>query len=249
MMQATYISPLYTSMTWQEAAESLRNALRHYVKAVSLETLSLVMAKTAIESGRWGLRPGAMKCWNIGNIKADEKSTGMFTCFACDEILQVRGRVWFEPDGREQDSRGWTQPIAYSVPPGHPQTRFRAYAGKTDGCYQYIDFLAQRKRYRAAWDQLLRGDAVAYVRALKAANYFTADEAKYRRGVVLLQREFLGKLEGLEVPDTDLGDDGWDELRALVARDRFDDIGIIRDDALRHDLTGNDPNQGGDDVA
>ncbi len=241
MMEATYISPIYTKWSWQDAAEALRAALRNYVQAVSPETLALAMGKTALESGRWGQRSGAMKCHNLGNIKCGETYRGMFTCFSCDEILPGRGRVWFEPDGREQDSHGWSQPIIYEVPDGHPQTRFRAYANRFDGCYQYVDFIAQGKRYKAAWQELLRGDAAAYVHALKAAGYFTADEAIYRKGVVSLQQEFLEKLDGAATSETVIEDHEWETLRVLVARDRFDDLGIIRDEALSRDLTGQDP--------
>ncbi len=241
MIEATYISPIYTQMSWQDAAESLRAALRNYVQAVEPATLALAMAKTALESGRWGARPHAYKNWNTGNIKCGETYRGMFTCFACDEILPGRGRVWFEPDGREQDSHGWSQPIIYEVPDGHPQTRFRAYANRFDGCYQYIDFIAQGKRYKAAWQELLRGDATAYVHALKAAGYFTADEAIYRKGVVSLQQEFLEKLDGAPTSETVIEDHEWETLRVLVARDRIDDLGVVRAEALSRDLTGQDP--------
>jgi hypothetical protein len=48
-----------------------------------------------------------------------------------------------------------------------------------------------RPRYAAAWKELLRGDADAYVKALKSAGYFTANEESYKAAVSSLQREYL----------------------------------------------------------
>jgi hypothetical protein len=252
---ATYVDPQYTSLSWQKAAEIIRWALSTVMtERPRDDVVALVMAKTALESGRWGLRRGAMKNWNVGNIKAGPAYQGMFTCFACDEILQGRGRVWFEPDGREKDSKGWTQPIAFPLPPGHPQTRFRAYAGAHDGFSQYVDFLAANKRYARAWQALLSGDPAAYVHALKVSGYFTADEAVYRSAVVSLFREFVGKLKGLPEPDLELEDEDWDRLRAMVVSVQFDTLGIVREEALdelreKHDTEpAPPPDEGGGDV-
>jgi hypothetical protein len=242
-MLATYVPPLVTSMTWQQAGECARWALKsHVTRGPRDEVVALVMAKTALESGRWGLRPGAMKNYNICNLKCPADRAGMFTCFACDEILPGRGRVWFEPDGKERDSRGWSQPMVWTVPPGHPQTRFRAFANRYDGFDQYVSFLAPKgpqSRYAAAWAKLLEGDANGFVYALKAAHYFTADVEPYRAAVLSLHQEFISKLRGVESPDIELEDDDWDRLRAMVVATRFDDIGIVHEEGLR-DLTDHD---------
>jgi hypothetical protein len=66
---------------------------------------------------------------------------------------------------------------------------------------------------------LLAGDAVGYVHQLKAKGYFTADEATYAKGVVLLRNEFLARLRGeAPAPKVDIE---WAALQALVPTLQF----------------------------
>lgn len=144
---------------------------------------ALAVAQSALETGRWK----STHCWNVGNIKAGPTHEGNYTCFRCNEV--IGGKIkWFDPtsDG-------------HTVPPGHPQTRFRAYANIYDGCLSYVEFL-QRPRYAAAWEAMHSGNAQAFVRALKQAGYFTADEAPYAKAIVSLQKEFLAVLENRPAP-------------------------------------------------
>lgn len=190
------------------------------------ETLALALAKTALETGRW------TQIWrsNWGNIKCSNTYPGMFTCICLNEALTRGGVpvvVWFAPEGEltAAPSRGGKlvgAPIP--VPDGHPQTRLRAYANAYDGVDSYVDFVANG-RYIEAWKYLLRGDAVAYVHALKARGYFTADEAVYARGVVSLQKEYLAKLRN-EAPPVAV-DLEWAKLVEAVPTIQFDLVDMI----------------------
>jgi hypothetical protein len=178
-MKATWLPDLVTVLTFEEAASALRVALRQHLSAdPSVDVLALALGKTALETGRWK----AIHRHNFGNIKAGEAYEGFFTTFRCNEVLNGKLQ-WFDPDTG-----------GYTVPPGHPQCRFRAYQSATDGAAGYIDFVAGG-RYAAAWALLLKGDAAGYVHALKQAHYFTADEGPYLKGVASLQREFIAKLQ------------------------------------------------------
>jgi len=222
-MIATFVPDKLTPMTFEQAASAMKAAIAAQDVEPSQHVLALALAKTALETGRWQ----KIHCNNWGNIKAGEKYEGMFTCFACDEIIPGRGRVWFEPDGREVMGNLVRTPIPYTVPPGHPQTRFRVYANRYDGAYQYVDFVASG-RYRDAWAELLEGDPVGYVHALKLKGYFTADETKYRTAVVSLHNEMLGRLDGIPVAEPAI-DWPFAQIMADVHRVQFDDLDLDGD--------------------
>jgi hypothetical protein len=185
------------------------------------ETLALALAKTALETGRW------TQIWrnNWGNIKAGDNYPGMFTCITLNEVLTRGGNqvvVWFAPEGEltgAPNRGGKLVGAPLPVPDGHPQTRMRAYANASDGVDSYVDFVANG-RYIEAWKYLLRGDALAYVHALKQHGYFTADEAVYARGVVSLQREYLARIRREEPAQA--VDLEWWKLRAIVPNLQFD---------------------------
>ena len=188
-MLATFTEDALTPFSFEEADEAISAALP---RGVSPAVRALALAKTALETGRWK----KIHCFNWGNIKAGTSFQGMFTCFACGEELP-EGSCWFEPDGtiKNLTKRTVTKPVSFDVPPGHPQTRFRAYANRFDGAFEYVEFV-KSGRYAQAWQALLAGDAVGYVHQLKLKGYFTAAEAPYTAAVVSMQKEFLGKLRG-----------------------------------------------------
>lgn len=189
-MKAAYVEPVKTPLSFDEALVCMRQGI-HVATGTppSDPALALALAKTALETGRWQ----HMYCWNLGNIKAGDNYVGMYTAYPCNEVINGKV-VWFSPSGQLDRKGGVVTGLAWAVPPGHPQTRFRAYANAYDGAQQYVDFVANG-RYRDAWQRLLDGDAAGYVHALRARGYFTADEATYLRGVDRLFREFLPKIE------------------------------------------------------
>lgn len=203
-MEATYVAPVKTPMEFEKAAKCLKWALETRLgQDPSHEVLGLALAKTALETGRWS------SIWNSnwGNVKASDTYEGMYTCFTLNELLMRGGKltaVWFAPEGEltGNPAKGGKligKPLA--IPPGHPQTRMRAFANNYDGADQYVEFVANG-RYKKAWAALLTGNAKDYVHELKVAGYFTAIESEYLKGVAALQREFVARLKGLtEIPD------------------------------------------------
>ncbi len=232
-MLATYEQPRLTPLTFDRAAQGLSAGLRgDNGLAPSRAVLALCLAKTALETGRW------QKMWNhnFGNIKASERYAGRYTCITLNEV--IKGRVqWFAPDGPVIRLAGGTfTPTAaprVAVPPGHPQTRMRSHANPFDGGISYCDFLRDRP---GMWAALQIGEPIAFVRALKAGGYFTADEAPYARAVASLHREFLAKLEGKNPTETRLDEPEWQGSRALAmaALARAADVALDAD-RLPHD--------------
>ena len=130
----------------------------------SKASVGVIWAQYALETGR------GQFCWNnnIGNVK-HVAGDGHDYCMLANVWEMIGGkRVVFNPPS--------------------PQTWFRAYRTLSDGMREHLEFL--RRRYGAAWAAVEAGDARAFVRALKARGYFTADEATYANNVVSLQAEF-----------------------------------------------------------
>lgn len=191
MPTATWTASRATPLDFDTAASALRSALRSELGAdPSNATLALALAKTALETGRWQ----KMYLWNWGNIKADIRTyPGLYQCYSCNEVLGGKV-VWFSPRGRLSGKGGQVVAESYEDPPGHPQTRFRAYTSAADGAQEYVAFQARIKRYAAAWQRLLAGDVEGYVRTLSKAGYFTAPVETYLKTVRSLHSEFLTKL-------------------------------------------------------
>lgn len=209
-MLAAYVPPKTTPLTFDEAALSMSSALTAILgETPPTPALALALGKTALETGRWS----AIWNGNWGNIKASDKHEGLFTCISLNEVIG-NSVVWFAPEGQLNRRGGSVIGKVYRVPDGHPQTRMRAYPTADDGALDYCRFVAGG-RYAAAWELLLKGDAVGYVHALKARGYFTADEATYTKGVVSLQREFIAKLEARPAPE--MPTPSAEEIRELLS--------------------------------
>jgi hypothetical protein len=222
-MRATYVEPTRTPITFEQAENAMRWALKGQLgKDPADPVLALALAKTALETGRWT----QIWLYNWGNVKAVESYSGMFTAIVLNEVIDGKV-IWFSPEGQltAAPSRGGVLVGApLPVPNGHPATRMRAHANEFDGAISYIDFVAGG-RYAQAWQRLLAGDAAGYVHALKLAHYFTADEAPYTRGVVSMQSEFLARIrKEAPPPAVDLE---WSKLVETVAGCQFDLADLI----------------------
>lgn len=160
-----------TPLTEKDAAQALRLGwINVFESEPTLDQLSLLWAQSALETGRWRFLHNN----NFGNIKA---IPGHVYCqFRCDEWIGGK-HVWFDPP--------------------HPATSFCAYYTAEAGAEAYIRFLAEKKGYKAAWTQVVAGDPLAFVHALKMAKYFTASEEDYSKGVVSLVNEFKRKFGNL----------------------------------------------------
>lgn len=216
-MIAVYVDPVKTPLSLDDAATALRVALSAgKSELVRDDVLALALAKSALETGRWR----SMWNFNWGNVKAGETYAGMYTCIRLNEV--INGKVeWFSPEGKENQPRE-TQ-ILYAVPPGHPQTRLRAYANRYDGAYAYVEALV--RLFPRSYEALFAGDAAAFVRTLKSERYFTAAEGPYARAVANLQHEFLRALKGNPIEESD---HDWDDLRQRVAAQQYDPFELAR---------------------
>lgn len=170
-MRAKLLPDLITKISTDEALSALAYGYRRQTGRIPARpVLALMGAQWALET--W--RGKSLHRFNFGNIKAPQDYEGFYCQFRCNEIID--GKVkWFDPP--------------------HPQCNFRAYQSANDGAADYVEFLATRPRYAKAWAAMQTGDPVLFVRELKLAGYFTADEAAYRRSVVSIFNEFLRKLE------------------------------------------------------
>lgn len=206
-MIATYVPPMRTVLSFEEARDCLRWAFGP--APMSTGELGLIMAQSALETGRWQ----KMWNWNWGNAKAGESYAGMFTCIPLNEVLHGRV-VWFAPEGELVGGPGSAlvgEPLP--VPDGHPQTRMRAHANQWEGAQSHAELM--QARFPLAYQALLTGDAARFVHALKTAGYFTADEAPYANTVAALQREFTAKLRGAPYEEVPVPDDLQEEVARL----------------------------------
>ena len=167
-----------TILTEEEATYYLKEAWKKvYNEYPSKNSLALLWAQSAGETGRWKL----LRNYNWGNIKKRKNDTEqLWTSYDAGENLTING-VYKH----------------YMFYPYHPQTHFAAWDDALSGAEYYIRFLSQRKRYLRAWQEVIKGDPVAYCKELKAAGYFTAGLAHYTKGVVSLTNEFKRKSEKL----------------------------------------------------
>jgi hypothetical protein len=191
-MKGTYLPPVKTIVTAAEAVEGFREACKTLWKTDKPETIATLAAQSALESGRWH----AMWNGNPSNIKHELSRVGSYTCIVLNEVLSRNGKrvlVWFDPVLGELVKKGG--PARYvdalhALPPGHPQTRMRAYATFADGVADKLRFLL-RSRYTACRVAALLGDPSLYAMRCGEAGYYTADRGPYTRSVVSLYKWLL----------------------------------------------------------
>lgn len=167
-----------------QAAYALREAWKRvYGVCPSDNSLAVLWAKSALETGRWK----HIHNYNFGNIKKKRASKyskddgHYFTMYECGEVINGK-HIIFKPP--------------------HYQTHFRAYLTVEDGAEDYIRFVSQNS-YKKAWQKVIEGDPKGYSHELKVAGYYTANEEIYTAGVVRLFDEFLKRKEELMswIPD------------------------------------------------
>lgn len=208
-MKATLVPDQLTPLDAKAVALAFRGAYETVCgKTPSNACLALMVAQSALETGRWR----SIHCNNFGNVKASQDYVGLYCQFRCNEV--INGRVeWFDPP--------------------HPQTNFRAFASADAGAIDHLRFLSGRKRYAKAWEVLKDGMPLAFVEALKAAGYFTADAGPYARAVTSLWKEYcylvehLGNGEPTE-PSPPHHDEEGLHREALAAVVKFDPLEAAR---------------------
>lgn len=188
----------------------------------SAEALALLLAHSALETGRW---KAGLWCYNFGNKKASLTYPGWHCYFRCNELINGKYE-WFDPP--------------------HPQTRFRAYLTAADGAEAQIRFLGtatragKPNRYQAAWNALLAGLPQEFCAALHRAGYFTAHLGPYQKAVVGLYNEYLPLCQGYGGPVIEPEHDA-DDTPAHSARSDLDlpwigDVALGLPDDIRADI-------------
>lgn len=194
VLRAVYVPPRKTPLTQTDALWAIRIAFeRLELRVPTAETLAILVAQSAFETGHWK----SMWCYSFGNAKASPKYEGHFTSFRCSEVED--GAEWFySPDGTESCKALdiVRKPIDYPVPPGHPQTRFRAYLDAASGAVAHLAIV--RSGWPTAWAAALAGDALGFCAGLienPNKKYYTASPALYRRNVVALTKKMAAAIE------------------------------------------------------
>lgn len=229
-VRGTYVAPRRTAV----APGALRGALREQLAAQGINanehTLTALVAMSAHETGEW------VSCWNnnLGNVKAAPSWEGEYTCLT--NVWEVLNGVtrWFSPRGETSGKGGPLKGEEWAVPPGHPQTRFRAYRTLSEGAVGFVSKMVGM--YRPSLEVLLNGGSPeAFVAALKRQRYFTGDLAKYQasvrrfylkfsgEGVIWYQQIlrglglYAGKVDGIDGPLTNKAVRAFQSSQALVA--------------------------------
>lgn len=172
-----YVEPQRTVISSSQALVGFRDGWRlRFAGSPSARCVALLTAQSALESGWW------KSMWNCNpsNIKAGQSWTGLYTCIRLNELIDGV-YVWFSPEGEERPFKNVIK--THSVPPGHPQTRMRAFRTFAEGVADKLQFLSHARFARALRLAEL-GDASGYVQEIKAQRYFTAELAPYLRAVL-----------------------------------------------------------------
>lgn len=186
-MKATWVPAELTPATPEHVSRGYRTAITNLVAVPSDMAVAILHGHGALET--WHFK--TIYCNAPGNIKSGSEYEGLFTCFPIlNEIIDGK-TVYFTAEGELEGGPG--TPVKgkrWPVPDGHPQSRFRAYTTLASGIEDKIRFLST-PNWRPALDQALKGNPDAYVRAIKARRYFTANVDKYSSAVVQLAQKYL----------------------------------------------------------
>jgi hypothetical protein len=203
-VKAQYVRPQLCKYSKSDAAMGYWKACADAGLTPTVPLVSVLVAHGALESGNFQIG-----CWNNnpGNIKAGELYVGKFTCITLNEILRdpktgAFSERWFAPEGEltgnpRKGGKLLHPELLLPVPPGHPQTRMRAFDTLDEGLQSKIKFFRQ-PTWAAVLEPAKNGDASGFVRAIRARRYFTAyatlplnQETPYERDVVSLTRTYM----------------------------------------------------------
>jgi hypothetical protein len=184
-MIANWVPAELTPARPEDVSRAYRTALTNMLGAPTDLAVAVLHAHGALETGHF------KSCWNhnAGNIKAGQMYEGLYCCIKLNEVLGGR-TIWFDPRGQLDGRDGPIKGPVYDIPPGHPQTRMRAYLSLAGGVEDKIRFLL-KDRWRDALEMAWDGDPAAYVDAIRERGYFTAALEPYRRAVVSLTQKYL----------------------------------------------------------
>lgn len=159
------------------------------------EALALVLAQSALETGRWD----KMVDWNFGGVKSQSTRIDHTYFWTAECVAEASGQDVIRKSTDQapaklakDQSKCKPGQLRISVGPKHPWARFRAFESAEAGARDYLGFLSTRTK---AWEVAnTTADAKAFVAALKKSGYFTGPEDVYFANVSSMQREFLRTL-------------------------------------------------------
>jgi hypothetical protein len=131
----------------------------------SKESVGVLLSQNNVETGG----STHMYNWNVGNVKYMPAKTNDPDADSDIEYMML-SHVW-EIINKQK---------VYFEPP-HPATWFRSFPTLEDGFAFHLNFLKNKKSYKAAWAAVVAGNPVAFSKSLKAAMYYTAPEADYTK--------------------------------------------------------------------
>lgn len=147
-----------TEVSPAQVAQAIINAWQQkFGSAPSKEQVAMILAQNDLETGH----RKSMWNYNVGNITT--KGDGAFDYF--DDLStneQTRPGVWKKM-----------------------KLKYRAYPNLDAGVKDYLNFLSSG-RYTKAWQHIVNPNPSSFSKALKAAGYYTADEAPYTKNLVSL---------------------------------------------------------------
>lgn len=227
-MKGKYVETKRTTVTPEELREALRELLSKRGIEASEHALTGLVAMSAHETGSWN----SCYNYNLGNVKAGTDWPGLYMCLkGVWEVLSGVTR-WFDPDGETVGRNGPPKGPRHPVPPGHPQTRFRAYPSLRDGVEGWV--IKMTTTYKRSTQVLLDGGSTdLFLASLKAQKYFTGDLEKYQASVRSFYTKFNAPRETRRTLRQGMtGDDvkGLQSTLGLVTDGQF---GPITDAAVR----------------
>lgn len=170
---ATEIPDKLTEVTPAEFYAALRELTHGTTEPLGRTSLLVLAAQFAFETGGGK----ACHCFNLGNVKCPPSDTVHdYTLFRCSEIIGGK-EIFFDPP--------------------NPACRFRAFQTLEQGAADY--YAEMRHQFASAWSAVVAGDPDAFAAKLKAAHYYTADEAVYAAGL----RRWYAYLDEHVAPEPD----------------------------------------------
>ena len=148
--------------------------------------LPLALAQLDLESGSFT----SIYTHNVGNLKPGSSWDGDWYSIKVSERDADGNLVWYSPAGKLLSKDGPVVAEHSTIPPGHPQTRFRSYENDEDGFFDWAKLLT-RPGFAEARAALIAGDVDGFLRGLKRGGYYTATLEEYSKGFRDRLRKYL----------------------------------------------------------
>ncbi len=163
------VSRTQTNVSQSQMEDTIRESWNElFGYKPSNEQIAMIMAQNSLETNN----RKSMWNYNIGNLTTDGK--GQYNFF--DDLTtneQVKPKVWKKL-----------------------RLKYRAYTSLKEGVLDYLKFL-KGKKYSSAWEHIENPNPEKFSKALKAAGYYTANEAPYTKAISKLYNQYSGQNQSL----------------------------------------------------